>query len=137
MKTIRFFLGMALVAFSPLSLQAADSAPQEVRIEASDFQFKASALTLHVGQPVVLTLVNKGHHTHEFESDLFQGGETRIESDGVTTVGDGIQEVVFAPGKSVTVRFMPRKAGNFPFACNAEKPEDHSLRGMKGVIQVK
>jgi uncharacterized cupredoxin-like copper-binding protein len=129
-------LAIVLTATLSAAAGADDLKPQEIRIEASEYQFTPSRVSLKELHPVVLTLVNTGKFTHEFESQLFYGGEARVEVDGVAVLADEIGEIELKPGKSATIRFVPRKKGAIEFMCNAEDPTDHFKKGMKGTIKI-
>lgn len=114
-------------------MHGADLKPQEIQIEANEFLFTSSHPTLQKGQPVVLTLINKGKLLHEFISSLFEGGKAEVEWDGVVVEGRGIEEIELPPGKMVKITFTPRKIGKIDFICNIP---GHLKRGMKGSIVV-
>ncbi len=135
-KPWMLFLLVTLTIIAPSLVRAEDPKPQDIRIEATDFQFKTSKTSLEAMRPTTLTFVNTGKYRHELESDLFHGVESKIEVDGVMIIGDEIQELILDPGKTLKLTFVPRTKGVFEFSCNAEDPENHLKKGMKGSIKV-
>src|SRR5215469_5853020 len=58
-----------LGALAPLSASFA-AGPQQVTMRATEFSFTPDAVTLTVGQPVQITIVNGGKVDHDLKSDL-------------------------------------------------------------------
>lgn len=96
--------------------------PQAVQLVAgslqNEFVFTPKEVTVPAGQPLAVTIVNKGRIEHDFH----------IEAMGVKTSS------LIPPGKSVTLTFTPAKKGSLEFACTIA---GHKEAGMKGVIIVK
>jgi uncharacterized cupredoxin-like copper-binding protein len=124
--------GLILIFTAVLAAGPAESAPRPpgVAIVAgppNEFTFQPNQVTVQAGQPVTITLVNKGKLDH----DLF------IEALGVKLPPMGKNpkdHPMLAPSKSVTLTFTPAKKGTFEFICTVP---GHKEAGMKGVIVVK
>jgi cytochrome c oxidase subunit 2 len=106
-----FLLG----AFLTEVCSIADEAEQVIKITAKRYEYNPSTITVKKGVPVVL----------EFTS------LDRLH--GFNCPGLGIRTDL-APGKAATLRFVPQKAGTFPFHCDIFCGSGHE--GMTGTIVV-
>lgn len=121
-------LAAALTLFAlPASAQPDWSKAETVTIGLSNYAFTPSTLNLHVGQPYHLVFASSVTKDHNFAApELFQSGivadadKSKISKDGEVEVDDG---------GTVTVDFMPEKAGTYPFECTHFM---HSTFGMTG-----
>jgi mono/diheme cytochrome c family protein/uncharacterized cupredoxin-like copper-binding protein len=107
-------------------LQAARGEPRSIAIEVSEFAYEPSQLTVQVGTPVRLTLVNDGELRHAW----------RLEGTEVEMVGEGKVdsiELELEPGVPATVEFTPLKAGTASFYCPIS---DHAERGEVGTLVI-
>ena len=84
----------------------------------NEFTFTPREVTVLAGQPVAVTVTNKGKIEHDFG----------IEALGVKT------HTLIPPGKSAPLEFTPTKKGSFEFVCSVA---GHKEAGMKGVLIVK
>jgi cytochrome c oxidase subunit 2 len=106
-----FFLGVFLTEVCTL----ADEAEQVIKITAKRYEYNPSTITVKKGIPVAL----------EFTSlDRLHG----FSCPGLAIRTD------IAPGKVTTLRFVPQKAGTFPFHCDNFCGSGHE--GMTGTIVV-
>jgi cytochrome c oxidase subunit II len=106
-----FFLGVILTEVCTL----ADEAEQVIKITAKRYEYNPSTITVKKGIPVAL----------EFTSlDRLHG----FSCPGLAIRTD------IAPGKVTTLRFVPQKAGTFPFHCDNFCGSGHE--GMTGTIIV-
>jgi plastocyanin len=89
--------------------------PVPVTMLAADFAFFPADLSLHVGDPVTLTLVNNGTVEHNWRPRAMQ------------------QQILVdaAPGESASVTFTPETIGQFEFFCTL-----YENQGMQGVLTV-
>jgi iron uptake system component EfeO len=92
-------------------------APGVVAVEAKEYQFRPSTLTVPAGS-VTFSVKNAGTEEHEFE--IFEG----------ETVVDEIEGLVPGLTKDLTVTL---EAGAYTFAC---KLNGHDQLGMKGTLTV-
>ncbi len=146
-------LAMGLIA--ALSGAPAGAAKvQKASVTMTDFKFTPNRITLQVGTPVELTLINKGKVEHEFmvypvpksEPDdwdeylmpntYFRNmDEVEVEFEGQGAVaGTSLFEVEVKPGKRATVHFTPNKKGTFEVGCHTA---GHYEAGMKGTLTIK
>lgn len=130
----RALFAFLLLLTLPASIGNADRAPRKVRIEMDEFKFTLSDSVLEKGEPVALTLTNRGKVLHEFEGDLFKGADVEMTWDGGAVEGIGIHEVELFPGKSAEILFTPRTRGEIEFVC---KQPGHLEKGMKGTIVIR
>ncbi len=106
-----FFLGTFLTDVCSV----ADEAEQVVKITAKRYEYSPNTITVKKGIPVAL----------EFTSlDRLHG----FSCPGLAIRTD------IAPGKVTTLRFVPQKAGTFPFHCDNFCGSGHE--GMTGTIVV-
>jgi plastocyanin len=132
-------LGM-LAAYAPSATPATYSSPAKpatttIAITMAEFRFVPNAVTVKVGQPLVIRLTNKGTVEHEFVSPaLFAGARGVAVSGGELEDGE---EIHVAKGKTVTIRLTPTRTGTFRFWCGEKfQGKLHRDLGMRGVITV-
>ena len=90
---------------------------QVLRISASTFEFKPSAVTVRKGRPVVLELVSMDAH-HGFQLPEFH-----LRAD-------------VTPGHVEKLRFIPDKTGTFTFLCDVFCGDGHEeMSGTLNVIE--
>jgi len=163
---LSFIVGYSFSPGVPVSLQekpAAPSAPatpktaapaagegvKEFTIEASDFKFEPSTITVTEGDVVRITIKNVGSKVHNFvidelgvcavkpaeASEGYGGGYGEGYGAGYGEgYGGGYGEAAPAgiqPGESVTVEFVAEKAGEYTFYCPM-----HRDMGMEGKLIV-
>jgi len=136
-----------LLLFTPPMASAAlasadDSEPppepaRRVIVKLSEYQFTPSRIELKAGEPVELTLINEGTIAHEFVTLAFSSLEVAVTVEGVETETVGVVEVELQPKSRAQLRFTPDKPGDYPFACHAEKPVDHTTKGMTGTLIIR
>lgn len=103
-----------VVVFAALHLMAAEN-DQVIKVTAKKFEYSPQEIVVKKGVPVVLefTSLDRMHG--------FNCPELKIRSD-------------ILPGKASTVRFVPDKAGVFPFHCDNFCGTGHER--MRGTIKV-
>jgi nitrite reductase (NO-forming) len=79
-------------------------------------RFEPATLTVQAGQPVLLTLRNAGHATHDFVLSEGVARRVRIKADG---------------GETATGTFTVDHPGTYTFICSVP---GHEAAGMKGTI---
>jgi cytochrome c oxidase subunit 2 len=114
----RLLLYGAMAAFITISiggyLIAAEN-EQVIQITAKKFEYSPKEITVKKGLPVVLEFTSRDR-LHGFDCP---GLKLRMD---------------IRPGKVNTLRFVPDKAGTFPFHCDNFCGSGHE--GMKGTITV-
>jgi len=88
---------------------------QAITVEAGSYYFKPNVIQVKKGEPVKITITNKGGF-HDFAIDAFSVKSEMIPSGG-----------------STTVEFTPDKTGSFEFYCSVG---NHRAMGMKGTLVV-
>jgi len=106
---------LLVAAFGAVLLSACTPAPQEIRVDASEFKFDPATLTVKVDQSVRVIVTNTGALEHTF------------------TIADlGVDEKL-PVGQTVTVEFTPAQSGTFELVCTTP---GHKEAGMVGTLVV-
>ncbi|MDR5709282.1 MAG: cupredoxin domain-containing protein [Armatimonadota bacterium] len=104
-----------LILGSWVALQAG-AAPQRIKVEAKEFTYNPSRITVKAGQPVELLMENKGVIEHDFVLEKFK-----------------VKMGLLKPGQSGKATFTPTAKGTFPFYCSVP---GHKEAGMTGTLVV-
>lgn len=117
---IGWLAAAALALAAPGARTRSDAPLQKVTLVATDYRFSPSVVHAVAGQPLEITIVNRGTHTHGLRLALSYG------------------EVPFSknvpPGRTVSEVFNNLgDPGTYRFYCPVE---DHQQRGMSGSITV-
>ncbi len=145
-RTLRYAVGPVLAAvllglLVPLSDSRADS-PQLVTLkgpeQGTEFSFTPSTVTLTVGQPVQLTIVNEGAIGHDLKSDIPIADLTYQQADNPPdeqqeNSEDAVLDIDYAVGHSAQVTFVPTQPGTYVFYCDVP---GHREAGMQGTFVV-
>jgi uncharacterized cupredoxin-like copper-binding protein len=108
-------------------VEAVSQTEQRIDVTIKGFTFVVKQVPLQLSTPTVIVLRNEDQVRHDFGSPVFHGAAVRVERDGVTTYGTGIQGVYLDPARSAEIRFMIERPGRYEFRCSIH-PE------MKGEI---
>jgi plastocyanin len=100
----------------PSQASSSTAQMQKVTVEAREFAFSPSAITLKKGQPAEITFKNMGTLTHN-----------------LTISALNIKTKTIQPGEQDTIQFTPDKTGQFTFMCTVP---GHADKGMKGTLTV-
>jgi LPXTG-motif cell wall-anchored protein len=127
-----------LAAGFPLGVALA-TGPDQITVKAGEFFFSPNTITLTVGQPVQLTIVNEGKVDHDLKSDIPIASLTYQKADNPAdeqkeNAEQGILDVDYAAGTTAQVTFTPTKAGTYAFNCDVP---GHTEAGMTGTFIVK
>jgi uncharacterized cupredoxin-like copper-binding protein len=124
----------------PALVEAANwDAKQTVRIEAGEngakMFFEPKNLTLKVGTPYVIQLVNVGKIKHEYTSEeFFPSVAFRKAEDAVGEYkAPRLNEAEVLAGQELDLYLIPTKAGTFTIVCEIA---GHREAGMEGTIRV-
>ncbi len=140
----RWGLGVALLLFTSLVALAdspqAPAAPdaQAITLTGSEFMIMPSTITLTVGQPVQLTLVNGGAVDHDLKSEMpiadltYQNADNPADEQADNSA-NGVLDVDYNVGTTAQVTFTPTQEGTFPFQCDVP---GHAQLGMTGTFIV-
>ena len=123
MKTVRVFCLTLALAMGATSTLAAE--PQTIDVVLGSSFIKPDKITVKVGQPVTLNLVNEA---------------TMVPHDLVIQALDaGIDIAVDVPaGKKASVTFTPTKVGRYEMVCDKKLLflKSHKDKGMHGTLEV-
>ena len=120
-----------LAPFALLGAQApAQTAPERVEIDLSNFRFTPATITLRHGQAYVLHFVNTAKGGHDFAAKAFFDAATVAPEDRAA-VAKG--EIELRGGQSADVRLTAPAAGTYEAHCSHFM---HSTFGMTGKIVV-
>jgi len=115
-KRIWMLLTAALLGTVVLSACGSGSATsEELTVRASEFEFDPAAITLKIGEPVLVKITNTGSLQHTF------------------TIPDLDVDVATPVGQTVTVEFTPEQSGTFELICAVP---GHKEAGMIGTVSV-
>lgn len=134
----RLLIVTTLALFLAVVSTARAASPQEVKLTAQEFSFTPNTVTLTVGQPVHLTVVNAGKLAHDIKSDIPIANLTYIRanndpSEQKANAAKGVFDVDFNAGATSEVTFTPTKPGTYPFKCDVP---GHAEAGMTGTFVV-
>jgi plastocyanin len=104
-------------------------AGETVTVALTDFAFTPDHITLRVGVPIRLHLVNESTGSHDFSAPAFFAASSF--SAGSTAPPDGAIEV--GSKQTVEIALTPRVPGRYPVECTHFL---HSLFGMTATIDV-
>jgi uncharacterized cupredoxin-like copper-binding protein len=124
MKTlVILFAGLAMLGLVGLTACTNRAAQDNNQIEivATEMRFSPNRIDARVGQPMVITIVNRGSQRHDLafpatEMPNLQGVET-----------------LTMPGQSTRLTMTFDKPGTFPFLCTIP---GHAASGMTGALYV-
>lgn len=117
---------------------ASSTQPREVTLTMQEFAFEPAEISATVGQPVKLTLVNKGALLHDFTSmdaevevmSMDEGAEHEMDEMDMEMMR---LHTAVDIGHTETIEFTPTQAGTYTFFCTVE---GHQEAGMGGKIVV-
>lgn len=101
---------------------AANAANGEIKVVATDLKFTPNALQAKVGQPVKVTMDNKGVIEHDIAFPTM-----KTDKPGMSL------KALAKPGQSATLEFTPTAAGIYEYICTIP---GHKEAGMKGTLNV-
>ncbi len=140
---------VALMALGPAQAQGV----QKLTITMREYKYTPNRVTLQVGVPAEITLINKGKLKHEFMlydrmpmgsmtmghewvegHNYFHGMMVNVEGAKVTRKGADVFEVTVGAGQAAVVKFTPTRKGTFEFGCMIK---GHYEKGQVGLLTVK
>ena len=112
-------LGLSACVVVCLVSQTAAQAEQRVDVRIRDFTFHATQPPLMLNVPAVITIRNEDRERHNFESAVFQGILTEVETGGGSVVyGRGIKGVYIDANGNAVIRFTVKRPGRYQFKCS-------------------
>lgn len=97
---------------------------RQIDVEVSEFAYEPAEITVEVGKPVRLNLVNVGELSHAWR---MEGGDVELVDGG--RAEDVLLEM--EPGESAAIEFIPLKPGTLTFYCPLP---GHADRGEVGTV---
>jgi plastocyanin len=122
-KQVREMLGegrLWLAACFVLALCSQGGAQAEQRIEVTikDSTFITKQVPLRLGVATVIAITNQDQERHDFGSNMFEGIQTRVESEGIISYGKGIGGLFLDGKKTALIRFTMERPGRHEFRCS-------------------
>lgn len=143
--TVKNYLAVAVTAaviglsLSVVGHRVVYSEPSPVvRIELSEYAFSPARVSIPMGKPVILRVVNRGRMTHMFMSPYLASSDLEVEGTEMEVdAPNGVKYVKLRPGKTAEIKFTPATSGTFEFVCAMkEGGRSHSDLGMTGKLIV-
>lgn len=133
------FTGVATRADSPPAIDptGADN-PQALTLTGMEFMIMPNVVTLTVGQPVQLTLINGGAVDHDLKSSMpiadltYQNADNPADEQQDNSA-NGVLDVDYNVGTTAQVSFTPTQEGTYAFQCDVP---GHAQLGMTGTFVV-
>jgi len=113
-------IGGTLIPWTPVST-AGPVVAQEQRIDITirnyEFQLnQPSPIRLHT--PTIVILRNQDIVRHGFASPMLMHMMVQGEGEGIAAYGKGVEGFYVDAGKTLVIRFVPERAGNYSFKCD-------------------
>jgi len=133
-------LALALAACggtAPTPNAAAPKEPLAITTSMTEFAFEPAEISVSVGQPVKLELVNKGTLLHDFSSMDAKVEVMPMQEGAEHDMGDiesrMTMHMAVDASTTETLEFTPTEAGTYEFYCSVE---GHKEAGMAGKLIV-
>jgi plastocyanin len=111
-----------------------------IRIELKEYAFSPARVSIPVGKPVVLRVINRGRTTHMVTSPYLASLDLEVEgAEMEVDAPKGIKCMKLRPGKTAEIKFTPAARGTFEFVFVCEMKEagrPHRELGMPGELVV-
>ncbi len=111
---------LIVLAFRPGPVLPVETA-QEQRIEIiiRNFEFVLTQPTpVRMALPTVIILRNQDIVRHGFTSPILIGLGLHGEGEGIAAYGKGVEGFYVDPGKTLVIRFVTERPGNYTFRCD-------------------
>jgi plastocyanin len=112
------WLGLADCFVMALCSQGGAQAEQRIEVTIKDSAFITKQIPLRLGVATVIAITNQDQERHDFGSAMFDGIQTRVESDGIVSYGKGIGGLFVDGKKSAVIRFTMEWPGRHEFRCS-------------------
>jgi plastocyanin len=114
-----WILGIAMAACSMWAISPVQSQPEQtVEVVIKDSMFVTKQAVLRLGLPTTITVRNEDSQRHDFGSTMFEGTPTKIEKDGVSVYGRGLNGVMLDAKRDAVIRFTMERPGRYTFRCS-------------------
>jgi plastocyanin len=101
-----------------LCSQGGAQAEQRIEVTIKDSAFVTKQVPLRLGVATVIAITNQDQERHDFGSNMFEGIQTRVESEGIVSYGRGIGGLFVDGKKSALIRFTMERPGRHEFRCS-------------------
>ena len=101
-----------------LCSQGGAQAEQRIEVTIKDSAFITKQVPLRLGVATVIAITNQDQERHDFGSTMFEGIQTRVESEGIVSYGRGISGLFLDGKKSALIRFTMERPGRHEFRCS-------------------
>jgi uncharacterized cupredoxin-like copper-binding protein len=133
-----FFLLFPVVLLAACSASSVSQPATELTVEASDFAYSPATITIPAGQPVTLTLQNRGAVEHDFVVDTIQVTDVEASDTGPAAhhqMDEPEYDLHFfaRAGESAALKFTAMEPGTYEIFCTIE---GHKQAGMIGTLIV-
>ena len=113
---------------------------ESITIDMAEMSFTPKDTVLKLGQPYVITVVNKGTEKHEFTAEEFFPSVAfrKAEDASGEFKAPAPREVEVFEGQQIELFLIPTKVGTFDLRCEIGlgTPNGHFEKGMFGTITV-
>lgn len=134
---LKRILPVVLLAFLLAACGAASSPQKEIALELTDFTFAPSSVTIPAGQPVTITIENKGLVEHDFVIEqvaasmgTMEGGSEMHHMGGDS---DFAVHAAVQAGGTASLELTVEEPGTYQFFCSVP---GHKEAGMTGELIV-
>jgi uncharacterized cupredoxin-like copper-binding protein len=132
---------VACLAVYTLAISGCGSSPKpptKFKIEAKEFSYSPSNLTIAAGETIEIEMTNTGSVEHDFNIDKIDLKEKAVSEGSASMAHDTHGQVApvhlsLASGKRGKIIFTPSKAGEYEIACLVS---GHKEAGMVGKLIV-
>ena len=101
-----------------LVMQSDAQSEQRIEVTIKEFTFVTKQVPLRLGVSTVISIQNEDAERHDFGSAMFEGIPTKVESDGVSSYGKGIDGVLLDSKRRAVIRFTMDRPGRHEFRCS-------------------
>lgn len=123
-----------IILLLTMSQPASALEAQPIDVTMTEFAFRPAVIRVSARSLVRLRFTNRGQITHQFESAHLRDVPVVVWNASMRVEAPGLDVVRTEAGTTVTLEFLARRRGRFPFACTIE---GHREAGMVGVIEVR
>lgn len=136
-RNIFFVFVLAIFLVGCVSTPA--QATTEINVEASDFAYQPTSITVPAGEPVTISLNNSGRAEHDFVVEKINVTEVQASDSGPAAHHAGGHEADYdlhffaRAGDTETLQFTALEPGTYEIFCSIE---GHKEAGMVGTLVV-
>jgi uncharacterized cupredoxin-like copper-binding protein len=138
MKTKLLAACLAVYALAISGCGSSPKPPTKIKIEAKEFSYSPSILTIAAGETIEIKMTNTGSVEHDFNIDKIDLKEKAVSEGSSSMAHDAHGQMApvhlsLASGKRGKITFIPSKAGEYEIVCSVS---GHKEVGMVGKMIV-